>query len=261
MMKFEGKVVIVTGSNSGIGKQTAFELLRKGAKVTIHGQNEQKISDAISDFKANGICEDSIHYVIGPVQDPQTQKRLIAETVEKFGKLDVLINNAGISHDKSLGEHSAEQFHKVMGINVESVLSLSRQALPHLEKTHGNIVNISSVSGQRAALFWQFYRISKAALDHATKIMAYDFARSGVRVNAVSPGVIKTNFIARNTTLEESDAQFKNYESYVPMNRLGTLQEISNVILFMASELASFMTGAIVVVDGGMLLGPAIKKD
>ncbi|CAD5209292.1 unnamed protein product [Bursaphelenchus okinawaensis] len=260
-MDFTGKVVIVTGSNSGIGKQTAFEFLSKGAKVTLHGQNEQKLKDTISGFMANDINHDNIHYVLGPIQEKETQTKLIKETVDKFGRLDVLINNAGISHDGNLELHSTEQFHKVMSINVESVISLSRTALPELEKTKGAIVNISSVSGQRPALFWQFYRISKAALDHASKIMAYDFSQNGVRVNNVSPGVTKTNFITRNTNLETSDSQFKNYESFIPMNRLGKLTEITNVILFLASDLASYMTGAVVVVDGGMLLGPAIKKD
>jgi len=259
-MSFNGKVVIVTGSSSGIGQEAALIFGSEGASVTIHGQNADRLKKTEDLLKENGVPESRILAILGSIEDDETQQKLINETVAKFGKLDVLVNNAALSHRQGEDPNSIETFDYVMKTNLRSVVTLTHLAFPHLEKTKGNVVNVSSVGSQRGSAGFQPYVISKAALDHFTRSAAIEYAERGVRVNTVSPGVTITNFLARNFGQEKSDQLFNGFTELVPMKRNGTSREVANVIEFLASEKASYVTGANYVVDGGILAGRPAEK-
>ncbi|KAI6170258.1 hypothetical protein M3Y98_01221100 [Aphelenchoides besseyi] len=257
-MNFEGKTVIVTGSSSGIGQATALLFAQQGANVTIHGQSEEKMK--VRRWKANSnLCcsrQSTIHSILGPIQDPKTQRRLIDETVKKFGQLDVLVNNAGASHRSDLDPTSLENMDFVYDVNWKSVVALTMLAVPHLAKTHGNVVNVSAVGSMKAFPTAHPYMCAKAALDHYSRNAALQYADQGIRVNTVSPGIIATEFVSRH---DEKNQAFPTaskgnlIETLVPLRRVGNPSEIGNVIVFVASDQASYMTGSMIVVDGGFL--------
>ncbi|KAI6174526.1 hypothetical protein M3Y97_01000400 [Aphelenchoides bicaudatus] len=257
-MSFKGKSVIVTGSSSGIGQEAALIFGEQGASVTIHGQNAERLKKTEDLLKKAGVTDARILTVLGPIEQEETRKKLIDETVKKFGKLDVLVNNAGISHPPGNDPNSLESLDYVMNTNLRSVIALTRLAAPHLEKTKGNVVNVSSVGSQRVATHAVPYVLTKAALDHFTRNAAVQYASQGIRINTVSPGATDTNFATRHNSNEEALKAFYQYfvDNVIPMHRFGSSREVANVIEFLASDKASYVTGSNYVVDGGVLAGP-----
>ncbi|KAI6195991.1 hypothetical protein M3Y94_01055700 [Aphelenchoides besseyi] len=251
-MSFEGKVVIVTGSSSGIG-QSAVELFAaKGASVTVHGQNEERLQKTVELLKKNGVSESRLLVVRGSIEKEETRKQLIDETVKKFGRLDVLVNNAACGQKTGLVPTSLENLDYLYQTNLRSVYHLVELALPHVLKTKGNIVNVSSVGGKQSYPDNIPYVILKSALDHLTRNLALKHAADGIRVNTVSPGATLTNF-AQTTgkSQAEIDGLFKFFaDNIIPNKRAGSPKEVANVILFLASEEASYVTGSDYVVDG-----------
>jgi len=261
-MSFKGKSVIVTGSSSGIGLEAALIFGNEGASVTIHGQNEERLNKTEELLKKNGVPESRILRVLGPIEKEETQTKLIDETVKKFGKLDILVNNAGISHRTDLEPNSLENLDYVMDTNLRSVIALTRLAVSHLEKTKGNVVNVSSVGAQRVAIHATPYVLTKAAMDHYTRNAAVLYADKGIRVNTVSPGATSTSFGSRHNVPEETLKDFYQHyiDNVIPMHRFGSAKEVANVIEFVASDKASYVTGSNIVVDGGILAGPPPAK-
>lgn len=179
-------------------------------------------------------------------------KRVIDETIKKFGKLDVLVNNAGIIETGTIENTSMEQYDRVMNTNIRSIYHLTMLAVPHLIKTQGSIVNVSSVNGIRSFPGVLAYNLSKAAVDQFTRCVALELAAKNVRVNSVNPGVTVTNLHKRGGMNEETYAKFLEHSKTThAMGRPGTVDELANAILFLASEQASFITGASLPVDGG----------
>ncbi|CAD5223995.1 unnamed protein product [Bursaphelenchus okinawaensis] len=265
MASFEGKTVIVTGSSSGIGRETVLLLGKRGANVVVHGQRKEKLEETVSALKSEGVPESRILVVTGPIQKEKTQDALINETLAKFGQVDVLINNAAVSHNSTDPDrNSITNLDFIYQVNVRSVYRLNELALPHLAKTKGNIVNISSVGGQRGQAVLVPYAMTKAALDHYTRSAAINFAEQGVRMNVVSPGPIQTDFLARHEAPELKEAVneiFVKYGSMVPLKRPGAPSEVASLIAFVSSSEASYITGSILVVDGGYLCGQQISLD
>ncbi|KAI6181812.1 hypothetical protein M3Y98_00869300 [Aphelenchoides besseyi] len=254
--RFENKVVIVTGSSSGIGQAAAYRLAEEGAKITIHGRNPDGMKETTDKLKEIGVSEDRIQQVFGDVKEENTLKELVSKTIEKFGQIDVLVNNAGNSAEEAgLSTADIESLDHILDMNLKSYIKLAAFALPHLEKTKGNIVNVSSVDGVRPHPEAINYSVSKAAIDHYTRNASVLFAEKDVRINNVNPGYIHTNIKPRSGVEPEGLKKF--HETWVkrncPMKRPGESKEIANVIAFLASEEASFMTGSIVVVDGGLI--------
>uniref|UniRef100_A0A914P7L4 Uncharacterized protein n=1 Tax=Panagrolaimus davidi TaxID=227884 RepID=A0A914P7L4_9BILA len=259
---YSGKVVIITGSSSGIGQAAAILFAKSGASVTIHGRSEDGLRKTADLILAAGISKERIHSVQGSITDSEVRNSLIEETVKTFGRIDVLINNAGLSiKPGESNPRSMENLNYVLDVNLKSVIHLTELAIPHLEKTNGNIINISSIVSQKTSNFAPFYHISKAALDHFTRNYAAILAPKGIRINNLNPGLVTTNFWARREINEEKlDKIVKSL--IVPLGRWGTSEEMAEFIIFMASEKASYMTGQCINVDGGSLIDiPNIKFD
>lgn len=246
-MTLEGKVIIVTGSSSGIGAGAAVHLSKLGAKLIVTGRNEENLKETL------GKCVGDVYSIVADLNVEADRVRIIDETIAKFGKLDVLVNNAGLGEAGDILTTTLDQYDKVMNTNVRSVFHLTQLAAPHLIKTHGNIVNISSVAGPRQFPNILSYCMSKAAIDQFTKCVALELAPKNVRVNAVNPAFIVTNFHLRLGMDEDAYEKFKERAKEThALGRAGTLEDVSNAIAFLAdNELSSFITGTCLLVDGG----------
>uniref|UniRef100_A0AC34F7H7 Uncharacterized protein n=1 Tax=Panagrolaimus sp. ES5 TaxID=591445 RepID=A0AC34F7H7_9BILA len=259
---YSGKVVIITGSSSGIGQAAAILFAKSGASITIHGRSEERIKKTLDSILAAGIPKEQIHSVRGCVSEEKTLKALIDETIQKFGRLDVLVNNVGIACKEGLKDHrSMENLDYVLDVNLKSIIHLTELAIPHLEKTKGNIVNVSSIGSQKASATMPFYVITKAALDHFARNYAAILARKGIRINNLNPGATRTSFGTRHGIPEAViEKMAKNF--HIPLGRRGTSEEMAEFLVFMASDKAAYMTGQIINVDGGLLIdSPTIKFD
>jgi len=256
---FKSKVVIVTGSSSGIGATTAVKFASEGANVVIHGRKEAALHEVKEKCLKAGGGNIKVHICIGDVSKEEVRQKLINETIKEFGKLDVLVNNAALFDQSTFFESSMEIYDKLFDVNVRSVIALTQIAAPHLIKSKGNIVNISSDVGCKAVTWAMFYALTKAALNHFTKCLALELGPKGVRVNAINPAYIpETDALSRaGIANEEQQSYVKMAETDYPLRRPGTVGEVGDAILFLASDKASFVTGVLFPVDGGSLAGTA----
>ncbi|TKR82278.1 hypothetical protein L596_016024 [Steinernema carpocapsae] len=254
-MKFSGKVAIITGSSSGIGQATALLLAQEGASVVIHGRSKEKIEATEKLLCDNKVPSNRVLSIRGEIQDEQCQKELLNKTIAKFGKLDVLVNNAGLGGDPKLRMESMEQFDYIHDVNVKSIIALNNLALPYLENTKGNIVSVSSLASVHPADAMVYYAMSKAALDHYTRSRAENLAQKGIRINCVNPGYIKTQFLTQLNFPEDFQEKYsKTYDKQIPLGRSGVPMDIAKAISFLASDDAGYITGVCLVVDGGILV-------
>nr|XP_014100871.1 uncharacterized oxidoreductase TM_0325-like [Bactrocera oleae] len=248
-MSFTGKVVIVTGASSGLGAGTAETFAKRGAKVALVGRNIVNLKSTEAACKAANPKAELLLIAADVTVDAE---RIINTTLEKFGKLDVLVNNAGILAYGSILDIGVEQFDSLLNTNLRSIFLLTKLAAPHLIKTQGNIVNVSSVAGLRTFPNTSSYCTSKAAVDQFTRCIALDLAAKNVRVNAVNPGVVVTDIHARSGMTEADYADYmRRAKETHALGRVGTTKEVADTIAFLASEEASFITGATVPIDGG----------
>lgn len=249
-MSFENKVVLVTGAGSGIGADAAENFAKNGAKVALIDINEFHLNQVFAK-----IVESNAPAPFKLVADVTTDaEKIINETVQHFDKLDVLVNSAGIGHYDNLSNFNMQKFDVLMSTNVKSVIALTKFAAVHLEKTEGNIVNLSSVSGVRPAANYLSYGISKASINHFTKCMAMELAQQKIRVNAIAPTVINTPMCRSFRGLDSPQAtehRFKYIGEKHPLGRIGNVSDTTAAILYLASNDASFITGTILAVDGG----------
>lgn len=246
-MSFVGKVVLITGASSGIGAATAVYLAKLGASLTLAGRKIENLNKVAEE------CLPAKTLVItGDITQESHTTELIDKTVTQFGKLDVLINNAGILESGSIENTNMEQYDRVMNMNVRSMYHLTMLATPHLIKTQGNIVNVSSVNGIRSFPNVLAYNISKSAVDQLTRCVALELASKNVRCNSVNPGVTVTNLHKRSGMNEEAYQKFLEHSRTThALGRPGDVAELAASIAFLASDSASFITGANIPVDGG----------
>jgi len=247
-----GKVALITGASSGIGAATAVLFARLGAKLSLTGRNEENLKKVVEECKKQSTIQTSPFLVLGDVTNEKDVKKMVDSTVEKFGQLDILVNNAGIIEFGSIETATLDQYDRIMNVNVRSVYHMTMLAVPHLIKTKGSIVNVSSVCGTRSFPGVLTYCVSKSAIDQLTSCIALELAAKGVRVNSVNPGVIVTELQKRGGLTEKAYAEFlvRTKETH-PLGRAGEPEEVARTIAFLASDASSFITGAHLPVDGG----------
>lgn len=246
-MSFAGKVVLITGASSGIGAATAIHLAKLGASLALNGRNENNLKSVIAEIGSNK------HLIVpGELTNESNVADILDKTIKEYGKLDVLINNAGILETGTIESTSLEQYDRVMNTNVRSIYHLTMLAVPHLIKTKGNIVNVSSVNGIRSFPGVLAYNLSKTAVDQFTRCVALELAPKNVRCNSVNPGVTVTNLHKRGGMDAETYEKFLEHSKIThAMGRPGAATEVAEAIAFLASDAASFITGANLPVDGG----------
>lgn len=245
-MNFDGKVILVTGASSGIGADAACYLAKLGGKVVLVGRNIDRLNSVAEKIIKSGapipltiaadITEDAEH--------------IIDETIDHFGKLDVLINSAGMVVPAGVTKLNMQTYDRTMDTNVRSVVVLVQLAIPHLEKTKGNIVNVSSIAGLLPSPSTLASAMSKAALDQFTKSIAVELGPKGIRVNSINPSMIKTPIFDQYPP-ERIQPIMEMYQNQYPLRRIGEVSDTSAAIAFLASDLASFQTGNLLPVDGG----------
>jgi NAD(P)-dependent dehydrogenase (short-subunit alcohol dehydrogenase family) len=244
------KRVIVTGASSGIGRASAELLLREGAIVALVGRRESVLTDIIRTAP-----QSAAFAITADLSDAKQTEKCVAQSVEALGGLDVLVNAAGILKSGRIDETSLELWDEMMNINLRSVFHLMKLSAPHLERSRGNIVNVSSVTGPRSFPGVLAYCVSKAGLDQLTRCAALELAARGVRVNAVNPGVVVSGLHRSGGMSEEAYAAFLEHSKTThPLGRVGEAREIAELICFLASDRADWITGATVSIDGGRAL-------
>lgn len=243
------KVAIVTGASSGIGRATAVLFAKNGTDVVALGRNENELN-SVRDAARDGDGAVKIH--LGDITETSQVDRLISETVDHFGRIDILVNAAGIIKSGNIENTTLDDWDKMMNINLRSVFYVTQKCVPHLEATKGNIVNVSSVTGTRAFPNVLAYCVSKAAIDQLTRCTALELAPKGIRVNAVNPGVVVTNLHKRGGMSDEDYEKFlENARNTHPIGRPGKPEEVAELINFLASDRASWITGVTYAIDGG----------
>ena len=248
MKLLEGKTALITGGGSGIGRATARLFAEEGANVIITGRTEENlIETAASDSGA-------ISHLVSDVSKEADCRAAVEYTVDKFGRLDILFNNAGIIYKVDTQNTTTEQWEKTFGINVRGMYLMSKYAIPHmLERKYGCIVNNSSILGLKASPGFAAYNSSKGAVSQLTKSMALEYAELGIRVNAICPGTIYTPMV-EYIFGEWGDREMarQRYQSLHPVKRFGDTTEAARAVLFLCDDRVGFITGVLLPVDGGL---------
>ena len=244
---FAGKVALVTGGTSGIGKTTAIEFARAGAKVVLTGRREKEGAQVVAEIKKLG---GEAAFARADVAKDADVKRMVDFTVDKFGRIDIAFNNAGVEWKGPLDQATEGEYRRIFDINVWGVLNSMRHEIPVMLKNGGGaIVNTSSVAGHVGLAQVSVYIASKHAVEGLTKSVALEFAKQNIRINAIAPGVIATEMWDRFAG-EEMRGQVA---SMIPVARIGASEEIAAAVLYLCSDNAKFTTGTSLVVDGGFI--------
>lgn len=253
-MKLSGKVAIITGGTTGIGRETALLFSKEGARVVVIGRDESRGKAALVVLRNEG--SDAI-YVKADVSKSSDVKRIVNESVKKYGKIDVLFNNAGINPLGTAVNTSEELWEQIIAINLTGVFLCSKYVIPHmLEAGGGSIINTGSINSFMAMENEAAYDASKGGVLMFTKATALDYAKKNIRVNCICPGAIKTPLLQWifNEFPNPKEVEANMIKMY-PINRLGRPEEVAKAALFLASDDSSFITGSVITVDGGILAG------
>lgn len=252
-MKLQGKVAIITGATDGIGKATALKFAKEGAKVMMMGRDPVKGNSALKEVKQHG----EALYFKGDVSDSSQVRKMIEETISTFGRIDILVNNAAICPAGTVLTTSEETWDQIFDINVKGVFLCCKYTIPHMQKIGGgSIVNIGSINSLMAMENEAAYDASKGGVLMLTKAVALDFAKSNIRANCILPGAVETEMLRRSLNSAPDPAKARELTVQRQLiHRTANPEEIAEVALFLATDAASFMTGATVPVDGGILAG------
>jgi len=246
---FANKVAFVTGATSGIGRACALAFARNGAKVACVGRKDEALEEVTKEIRARG--GEGLKLKADLAND-EALDNVLSETLATYGGIDIVVNAAGHISNGTIESTSIQSWEEMMNINVRAIFHLMQKALPTLIERKGNIVNVSSVTGLRAFPGVLAYCVSKAALDQLTRCSALELASKGVRVNAVNPGVVVTDIHKRGGMNDEAYAAFLEHSKQThPLGRVGRPEEIADLVLFLASDQASWITGATYSIDGG----------
>lgn len=253
-MGVEDKVVIITGANSGIGAGIAIHFAKIGyKKLVLLARREDKLNEVANKCRREGIEGVRVLILAKDLLKEESAQEAINATMEEFGRLDIVICNAGMSQaHTSIRNKSTAEFRQTLDLNLFAPFFMSRAALPHLEKTKGNILFISSALGTRPMWGMSDYCTSKAGLDHFCRTLASEEVKNGIRANILAPGVIATEFFTNGKNDQESlDKVREEMKSFSPLDRIGEVEEMASLAAFLVSDQNQFMTGSTVVSDGG----------
>ncbi len=247
-MLLKDKVAIVTGGTRGIGFAVVKQFLDNGAKVAMLGSRQETVDKGLAqlreknpDYPVMGFCPD--------LQDPAAIDAMVKTVLNRWGRVDILVNNAGISDAKSFYDYDAAHFEKVMKVNVKAVFNCTHAVAGIMKEQGGGVIlNTSSMVSLYAQASGSAYPMSKFAVNGMTKALARELGKDGIRVNAVAPGITATDMVA---ALDQSMIQ--RMAAGIPLRRLGTANDVANAFLYLASDMASYVTGAILSVDGGFV--------
>lgn len=247
-MRLDGKIALITGGATGIGRTTALRFAKEGAKVVITDINEAGASETVALINGNGGEAIAFRH---DVSNEDNWKQVVQDAVKAYGTIDILFNNAGIYVIKPLFETSIEEWNRMLSINVTSVFLGMKHVIPVMAKQKkGSIINASSIAGLTGAPGHTMYGASKGAVRIMTKDAAMEFATHGVRVNSIHPGYINTAMVEyASETTKQSTEQLG--QALSPMGHVGSTEDVANLVLFLASDESSYITGAEHVIDGG----------
>ena len=242
------KVALITGSSRGIGKQIAIKFAKNGYNIVVNYINKnEEVEKTIEELKQFGI---EVLEAQGDISNYEQSEKIVNSTIEKFGQIDVLVNNAGITKDMLIMRMKKEDFTKVIDVNLVGTFNITKNVIPHMmKKRTGRIINISSVVGISGNAGQCNYAASKAGIIGFTKSLAKELASRNILVNAVAPGFIETNMtdVLQENVKEEIKKQ-------IPLKRIGKAEDVANAVYFLTSEESSYITGQVLQVDGGMLI-------
>jgi len=247
--KLEGKVAIVTGSSRGIGKAISLEFARQGARVVVNGNSDMKgLSETAEEIRAVG-CRSLP--ILADISNSSDVKKLVSTTMKEFGKIDILVNNAGIMKSAPIEELSEDDWDNVMNVNLKGAFLCSKYVGKQMIKQkRGVILNIASIAGLVPVVFAGSYSPSKAALISLTHLLALEWAKYNIRVNAICPGPVETELTNAEWPGKKRAARIKA----IPLKRFGKPEEIAKAAVFLASDDSSYVTGHALVVDGGSVI-------
>ena len=249
-MNLENKIALITGSTRGIGKSIAKLFAKNNATVIICGRNIESSKKAIEELSTElNINKDKFFPLELDVSNKESIKNAVDTVINKFNKIDILINNAGITSNVSLLESTDEEFYNMFNINFFGVVTLTREVVKYMKDTGGSIINTSSMVGSYGARNQSAYASSKFAINGLTKSLAKELGVYNIRVNAVAPGVVETDMMS--IVSEEMKTGLKRM---IPLNRLGAPDELAGAYLYLASDLSKYTTGTIINVDGGIVM-------
>ena len=243
---FDGHVALVTGGTRGIGAAITKTLARNGARVAAGYSRGKEGAEALQAELSAGGAEVSVHQ--GRVDRPEDCQRVVDEVMQRFGRIDFLVNNAGITVDKTVRKMTFEDWHNVLDVNLFGAFAMTKAVLEHMiERGSGRIVNISSVIGETGNVGQANYAASKAGLFGLTKSLALEMARRGITVNVVAPGFIETEMVAAMP-----QAALDTVVAQIPQRRLGRPEEVARVVQFLCEDESSYITGAVYTINGGL---------
>ena len=249
-MNLENKVALITGSTRGIGNSIARLFLENNAKVVICGSTKENAEKAVEKMKEElSLIDENIMGIGLNMKDASSMKSSVDEVINKWGRIDVLVNNAGITSNVSLLDSTDEQFMEMFQINFFGVVSLTREVVKYMKETGGSIINTSSMVGNYGARNQSAYASSKFAINGLTKSLAKELGMYNIRVNAVAPGVVATDMMSIVT-----DEMKQGLLRMTPLNKMAEPTDLAGAYLYLASDLSKFTTGTIIQVDGGLVM-------
>ncbi|MBN1203250.1 MAG: 3-oxoacyl-[acyl-carrier-protein] reductase [Anaerolineae bacterium] len=248
MSSFEDRIVLITGSGQGIGKAIALELAGRGATIVTNDIAEGRAEAALEEVRAAG--GDGLA-ITADVSNAEQVEGMVKTVIDTYGQIDVLVNNAGTTRDSLIIRMDEEEYDFILRVNLKSAWLCSKAVIrPMMRKRYGRIVNMSSASGRMGQIGQTNYSTSKAGMIGLTKALAREVGSRGITVNAVAPGFIRTAL-----TEQMDQAILEELTKYIPLGRQGEVQDVANAVAFLASDEASYITGQVLSVDGGLVMG------